>query len=208
MLLNGLNKRGIKMLFEKMKKIGIILTIAILFSVFCFSLTESIITKPEYSDFCKNEDYYVKSYTRDSENCSQFIGPNKDEIKNCSDINGRIAYSYDEYGCETEFRCETCSNEYDIARKNFEQWAFIICSIIGLVAVIVGLYIFSENTTIQSIYSGFMIGGIITIFFATIQYFSNMERFIKPIILFAEMALIIWVSLKTSNRIAKKNKKK
>ena len=59
------------------------------------------------------------------------------------------------------------------------------------------MYAKSKKEVIEWIYSGFLIGGIASIFLGTTSYFQDMGRFVKPFILLAEMALVIWIAVKT-----------
>lgn len=93
-----------------------------------------------------------------------------------------------------------CYNGYETAMKQHRMVGFIITAILGLVAVIAGMYASSKRNVIDWIYSGLLIGGIITITFGTMSYFRDMGRFVRPVILLAEMALIAWVALRTAKK--------
>jgi len=107
-------------------------------------------------------------------------------------------YTYDSNGCATDYKCNPCRKGYDEAEKKHRLITFIITSIMGLIAVLVGLYVKTNNEIYGWIFSGFLIGGIISIFFGTIIYFGDLNRFLKPIVLLAEIVLIILIVLKTT----------
>jgi len=189
-------------MFEKLKKIGIIIIIAILFSTLSFSIVDMIIEKPDYEDFCA-EDIKPFRPTERNLDCPDFEEPTDEERDDCNLRKGNIEYKYDQDGCPVSSECNTCRGLYEEAGKSYRLISFIIVSIIGVLAIIVGLYITSKNDIVEWVYSGILIGGIANIFIGTVSYFQDMGRFVKPFILLVEMALIIWVAVRT----AKKNKK-
>ncbi len=155
-------------MLEEIKKIGVVIVIAILFSMFSFSIVDVVMEKPKYSDFC-------------------------DEIK---------VRVLDEEKLDTVEQRE-CSDRFEEVAKKHRFIGFIITSIMGVLAIIVGLYATSKKDVVDWVFAGLLIGGIITISIGTMAYFRDMGRFVKPFILLAEMALIILVAVKTS---AKKKK--
>ena len=48
-------------MLEGVKKYGIIIIMAILFTLFCFSMVDVVIKEPNYNDYCVN---YNKPYLR------------------------------------------------------------------------------------------------------------------------------------------------
>ena len=67
-------------------------------------------------------------------------------------------------------------------------------------AVLVGLFARSKEEVVEWIYSGFLIGGILSIIFGTISYFGDMGRFVKPIVLIVELGLIIFIALRVGKK--------
>jgi hypothetical protein len=188
-------------MLEKIKKIGIIIIIAILFSTFSFSIVDLVIERPNYEDYCGFEGIKAQPLIRDTaKECSGFIGPTESEQKECNDQRGYIEYTYDENGCATKFSCNTCSAKYQDASDKQRLMGFIITSIIGIMAIIVGMYMKSGNEIMEWVFSGILIGGIATVFISTVSYYSKLDRFVKPIILLIEMGLIIWVAIRTSKK--------
>ena len=67
-------------------------------------------------------------------------------------------------------------------------------------AILVGLYSKGKEEVIEWIFSGILIGGILSIIFGTVSYFNDMGRFVKPIILIVELGLIILIALRTAKK--------
>lgn len=180
-----------------LRKILIIFIIAVLFSVFVFALIEAIHPSSEYSDFCKNERFPKPiSQVRDPE-CKEFIGPTEVQQEECGSTKGNIDYTYDENACPTKWSCNTCQFEYDEARKYHNFIVFIISSIFGLLAIAIGLYLpITKNPVNHWVSTGFMLGGLITLFIGTIRYFADMGRYIRPAVILIELIIVIYISYK------------
>ena len=192
-------------MFEKLKKIGIIIIMAILFTTFSFSIVDMVIEQPNYDDFCAIDAKPVRPGQKDL-TCPSFKEPTKSERDACNAKKGFMEYEYDENGCPLLSDCNTCSGEYETAGKTHRLIGFIITGIIGVLAIIAGMYLTAKNEIVEWVYSGILIGGIANIFFGTVIYFRDMGRFVKPFILLIEMALIIWVAIRTSKNVVNKKK--
>lgn len=196
------------MLLPTIKKLAVIITIAILFSVFAFSTVELINERPDYGDYCKDNGRYPVA-KMDVERCPEIDIPPAEQNA-CSEVGGNMQPIFVD-GCVSSYECNTCQVGYDEADKMHRLFGFIITSVLGLIAVIVGLYVVSKDEILQWVFSGFMIGGIISIFVGTITYFGDMNRLVRPLVMLAEIALIIFVAIKTSKRnatVSTKTKKK
>ncbi len=186
-------------MLEKTKKIGIIIVIAVLFSMFVFSLVDVVMESPEYENFCGAEEKPIRPLQKDLE-CPAFAESTSSEREDCGLRKGDIEYSYDELGCPISYECNTCRALYEDASKQHRLIGFIITSVLGLIAVIIGMYIKSKKDIVEWVFSGIIIGGIASIFIGTLEYFGDMGRFVRPFVLLAEMAMIIWVAIKTSKK--------
>tara|TARA_Y100000310_G_scaffold286452_1_gene310608 strand:- start:298 stop:852 length:555 start_codon:yes stop_codon:yes gene_type:complete len=183
-------------MLANVKKIGVVAIIAILFALLSFSIVDLVRENPEYNDYC-DEFENPRKIVSDVENCPAFNEPSNAQRDSCK---GFISYTYDGNGCATEWRCDTCRINYDQARKEHRLIGFVITSILGVLAILGGLYGKGKDEVVEWIYSGFLIGGILTVAFGTISYFGDMGRFVKPIVLIVEMALIIFIALRVGKK--------
>ncbi|MBN1377185.1 hypothetical protein JW949_02525 [Candidatus Woesearchaeota archaeon] len=87
---------------------------------------------------------------------------------------------------------EACFNEYDNVREIYNRNVFIITLIIGLSALLAGALILQS----ESVSSGIMGGGILTIIYGTLVFWGNMSKYIRFIILAFVLALLIWLGYK------------
>lgn len=191
-------------MLEKVKKFGIIIIMAILFATFCFSIADVIIERPDYNQYCPSVEKPVQQLVVKEQTCKNIAEPTENEINDCASRKGFIDYKYDSVGCAVSYSCNTCSVKYDDARKSYNLNVFIIVSIMGVIAIIAGMYAKTKIEVLEWIFSGILIGGIAAIFVATMMYFGDMSRYAKPFVLLVEMALIIWVAVRTTKNIVKK----
>ncbi len=195
---------------QTLKKYAVIITIAILFFFFSLSLSQTIVESPEYSDFC-GSNRPKPSLQPNDQMCEPYVVPDE-EWRACSEKGGRIEYEYNESGCQIDSYCEMCHAEYDTAREKHERITFLIGSVIGVIAVIAGIFYSSPTPTYMWISSGILIGGIASIFMSTARYYNYLPRFLKPVVLLIEIILVSWVAIAKytdqSNKKAKPSGKK
>jgi predicted membrane channel-forming protein YqfA (hemolysin III family) len=180
-------------MFDTVKKIGVIIAIAVLFCFFAFSVVEVITPNPEYQDYCKNEFYPMDTKAL---NCSGVSASNQ-QITECQAQNGLMTPVYDSKGCPEAYVCNTCQLAYDEAHREFRLTGFIVMGIMGVLAILSGLYFKPSSQVLEWIMSGFLIGGVISVFIGTAMYFSDINRFARPIVLLLEIGLIVLIAIKT-----------
>ena len=176
------------------RRIIVIFVIAILFAIFVQVAIEAFYPSPKYQDYCKEQAQPREIPYKDPQSCPELTIP---EDFKCASEKGGIQYKYDLKGCPTEIYCETCNILFDNAQQKYNLMIFIISAVAGLIALIVGLYLPQHKNPINEwIGSGFLLGGILTIFVGTIRYFGQMGRYIRPIVILFELILIIYLAYK------------
>jgi hypothetical protein len=190
-------------MLENVKKYGIIIVMAILLAAFCFSVADVIVQRPEYNQICPSSEKPIPAGSKEQA-CVAIKEPTQDDEMRCSEQKGYIEYKYSSLGCPTSFSCNTCQAKYDEITKNYDMIIFTIVSILGVISIIAGMYVVSRKEVVEWVFSGILIGGIAAIFIATMMYLWDMNRYAKPLVLLVEMALIIWVAIKTTSMIVRK----
>ena len=186
------------------RKIAIVIVIAILFSILVQATIEAIYPSPRYEDFCKG--MYDRpapvAAVKEAKECPDtYVPPSQEEIDACDGKEGFPDYNYDEYGCPTKYTCNTCQKELDDSMKGYNLIVFIISSILGLIAIFAGVYLPTHKNALNEwVGTGFMLGGIISVFIGTARYYSDMARIVRPIILLIELIIIIWLAYKKLNK--------
>lgn len=186
------------MLFN-VKKYGIIIIIAILLSLFAFSIVDLIEERPNYEDYC-GSDIFPRKIVSDATNCPAINEPGELEERDCDNIEGDIEYTYNANGCAVSYECNTCRSGFEEASRGHRLLGFIVTSVLGVIAILIGLYSKGKEEVAEWIFSGILIGGILSVIFGTMSYFSDMGRFVKPIVLIVEFALIVLIALKTAGK--------
>lgn len=178
-----------------LKKILIIFVVAILFSIFVFTLIDAVYPNPEYSDYCKEKFPLVKPIG-ERVNC-EGIDVSPADWESCDNRDGTILYNYDSEGCATSYECSLCRVDYDEARSKHAFVMFIVSAIFGILAIVGGVWLPNEKNPLNEwVGTGFMFGGLITIFFGTAVYFGDLHRVWRPIVILVELLLVLWLAYK------------
>ena len=177
--------------------------IAILLPLFLGLFVDALYSEPKYEDYCKDRAYpYVSE--KMGANCSYNYGPGYDQ---CMQDGGIARFNYDDKGCGTFKECDMCNKDYDKAINMYNRNIFFILAPLGLIMIIAGLYL-----TVDYLGAGLMFGGLITLFYATIRYFSNMSKMLRAFIILVELLIIMWIGYKKitkeSGKSSKGSKKK
>lgn len=147
------------------RKLIVAIVVAILFTIFVNTAIEAIYPQPQYNDYCEDR-YMIKPY----ENMSP------DEI------------------FQNDKAMQECNDLYQTEMDKYNLVVFIISAVTGLIAIIVGMYIPTTSATGMAIASGFLLGGLFTLFFGTMRGWQGIGKIIRPIIMLIELAVIIWVA--------------
>lgn len=176
------------------KKLAIVLGIAALLPLFLALLMEAVYPAPEYNKYCNDTNYYTKPIPAGvpKTNCTEFY--NTPQAIECSNQGGNPLTKYDDNGCPVFDRCDLCSKQYNDAMQAYNDGSFkifLILAILGLITVIIGIYL-----PVDYIGAGLMFGGMITMFYATIRYFSNLSKIMRALVIFIELLIIMWIAYK------------
>ncbi|MEK6907348.1 MAG: hypothetical protein AABW45_02375 [Nanoarchaeota archaeon] len=85
---------------------------------------------------------------------------------------------------------QKCYEEFQKVDNVYRRNAFIILTIIGVLVIVIGLLV----KNINSLSFGLMIGGLVTILMGIVKYWSQMNEYLRFIILGVLLAILIWVS--------------
>lgn len=182
-----------------LRRVAIIFVIAILYAIFVNAFISAIYPEPRYEDFCKQRFYPEKPYPAaiERKDCPKYKEPTQDELDKCADEKGFPEYRYDAYGCPTEYKgCNYCQRDFDAANQKYNLYFFIFSSILAVVAIGIGLVLPTHNSLNEWIATGFILGGLVTLFFGTFRYYQYLGRYVKPIVILVELLIVIFLSYK------------
>lgn len=183
-----------------LRKVIVVFIIAILTAVLAHAITVAIMPSPQYEDFCSQ--YYPKAdpaapygYKEHQQN---FTCPVFDDTQSaaCTRERGMADYKYDQYGCPISMTCNYCNRDLQAAQKKFNFIMFITDSIVALIAIFIALSLPAKKDVSNWIGTGLMFGGLISLFAGTVVYYSDLDRFVRPIVIFAELVLVIYLAYK------------
>lgn len=186
------------------RKIIIIFVVAILFAVLVFSVIEAVYPQPKYEEFCR-ESFFSSPVpiVKEPTDCV-LINISEQEQKDCEEKHGNIEYKYDSRGCATNYTCNTCNYEFNNAQDEHNRYVFYISAFLALIAISIGLYLpAQENTLNEWMGTGFMLGGAFALFFGTATSFISLDRIVRPIVIFLELVLVIYVSYRKIGNLRK-----
>ncbi len=191
-----------------LKKLAMILGIAILMPLFIALFVDALYTEPQYDKYCPNN---YKTYpTKIDPNCT-YTQTQLDT--QCYNDGGMVDYNYTNNGCQVFDKCNYCNKDFNDAQQLYNRNIFFVLMPLGLIIVILGIYL-----TIDYLGAGLMFAGLITMFYATMRYFGDMSKMLRALVILIELLIIMWIGYKKigydknesneNNNNTKKNKSK
>ncbi len=171
----------------ELKKISITLAIAVLFTAFILVAVDAFYPRPKYEDFC-SRDMGPRPLSNEEAKCDY---SQTQEEYDCVNGNGLPKYKYDSNGCRVFDKCDYCNKKFEQASSKYENALFLILAPLGAIAILLGV-----SYKIDFIGSGFMFSGIILMFLGTVQNFDSLNKFLKVIVIFMELLLVLFIAYK------------
>ena len=169
----------------KVVKISIIVAIVIVMNMF-FNYAVSLVYKePVYNDFFARSQIVEVINTK--EKCISVGGQWNENLK-----------SVESGKTEIEGYCnENYTNQlnYENARKIYDKNVFITLTILGIVSLILGGFIVAPVLAVA-----FSWGGVLSLFIASVRYWSQADNLIKVIILGLALGILVWLAIKKFNK--------
>jgi hypothetical protein len=191
-----------------LRRIAIIFVIMVLFAILVNAIIGAMYVSPQYDDFCKDRFYPEpqKLVPSEMKSCPTYDDvPSQEELNTCSDDKGYPEYTYDLNGCVSEFSgCNYCQRDFNLAMENYNFIYFVLSSILAIIGIAIGLLLPTKHSLNEWIATGFMLGGLVALFFGTFTYYQFMGRFLKPIIILLELIIVIYLSYRTLRHEMKK----
>ena len=175
------------------KQIALATGIAILSALFIILLVDAFYESPKYENFCDTFREFPKQidYATNRSTCPDPYFKYRKEIYQCQRDKGFPEFDYDEKGCQTFNRCNFCEREFRQVEKKYNRNIFLIMAPLGITLILFGVFY-----KIAFLGSGFMFGGIIVLAYGTIRFFPDMNRYIRVIVIFIELVLLLLIGIK------------
>ena len=193
---------------SKFKHILLAIAIAIVFVFFVGFGIATFYKTPQYEDFCgereKFQEVTTKQQCEDSNGKwnsrevarpitgiepNQLLCTKTSEKDDAVTLNCQTQEQIENQGfCDRDFYCR---QEYDDVREVYNRNVFIAATGIGIIALIVGFAL-----GMASVSSGLMGGGILSIIYGTIRFWSDLPDYGRFIILGITLVILIWLGYK------------
>ena len=194
-----------------LRRVAIIFVIAILYAIFVNAFIAAFYPAPKYEDYCKARFYAEKPVPGavGKKECAPYQEPSQQALDKCAEQKGFPEYTYDAYGCVIGYKgCNFCQRDFDAANQKYNLIFFIFSSVLAIVAIAIGLLLPPTNSLNEWIATGFILGGLITLFFGTFRYYEYLGRYLKPAVILAELLIVVYLSYKKLRDIKGTSKRK
>lgn len=188
----------------KIKEILLGVSIAIIFVFFVVYSIKAVYKEPKSEDFCKNGFFIDTVFTYHSdippyqmlekakvEKCAKNEMEYNKFRRNCADNNEDSIYVYDENGCIIGKECTSCKSDFSNATNLYFRNVFIASGIIGILVILIGLFLH-----LPSVSTGLFGGGVLTLIYGTVTYWSELADWARVIILGTALAIMIYMGYK------------
>ena len=194
----------------KIKETILGIAIAVIFVFFVAFGIKAFYKEPKYEDFCKpgvpidfvsgKGGYYGSGYVepypariKDPEQsvCAKTNLDYDKFRKACAEKNTDVIYQYDDKGCQVAKECTSCNVDYNKGRNIYFRNVFIISGIVGIIAIIIGAVL-----QLTSVSAGLFGGGVLTIIYGAITYWSELADWARFIILGIALVVLIFLGYK------------
>ena len=122
--------------------------------------------------------------------------PTDEEAVTCMKEKGMMKYKYDAYGCIEKYNCDYCSKPYVADKQWYHFNIFWLSALFALAAIVIGIALPQKNPINEWIGFGLMLGGLITLFVGTGRTLGELHKVWRPLIILAELILVIYLSYK------------
>lgn len=206
---------------SKTKQVLLAIAIAVIFAFFVGYGINTFYEEPRYDDFCEGYRFNTFETSQECEDaggswieypdekipmtntmtCSKISETENNITLSCNAIQREDRNGWCEY-------TPRCQEEYNNSRENYNRNVFIISLIIGLI----GLGIGAAFLTVESVGSGLMGGGVLTIIYGIIRYWGDASDTLRFILLGIVLAVLVGMGYTVLNpkktKIFEKSKKK
>ncbi len=175
----------------KIKEIILALAIVIVLNLFFNYGVFTFYPEPKFENFCSVE-LTQKVYTEKA-SCEAVGG--KWYESNQVNYDGQIVPMKPQPQTGETSWCDStakCRESYESARDVYNRNVFIALVILGLISLGLGFLVISA----APVANGFLGGGLLSLIVGTIRYWSDMNDYLRFIVLGVALAILIWLGYK------------
>ncbi len=140
---------------------------------------------PDYNQFCPQQQVTITPDNQDK--CVAVGGAWTENVAPMKPV--AVGETVARGWCDPNF---TCQKKYQTALELYNRNVFIILVLAGLASLVIGFFI----SNISAVSLGLSLGGVLSFIIGTIRYWSNMDDYLRVIILGLALAALIWLGVK------------
>ncbi|MDP3764479.1 MAG: hypothetical protein Q8Q95_02555 [bacterium] len=175
----------------KIKEIILALAIVVVLNLFFNYGVFTFYKEPKFENFCSVE-LTQKVYTEKA-SCEAVGGQWYES--NQVNYDGRVMFVKPQPQSGETSWCDStakCKESYDTVRDVYNRNVFIVLVILGLISLGLGFLVINAS----AVANGFLGGGLLSLVVGTIRYWSDMNEYLRFIVLGLALAMLIWLGYK------------
>ncbi|MBI4016555.1 MAG: hypothetical protein HY363_02570 [Candidatus Aenigmarchaeota archaeon] len=165
---------------KKYQQVILSVAIAIVLVAFVMYGVSVFYEQPVYDKYCRQE-LQIKGY-ESQEECEKIGGLWNSRAEQCPAELAKCPRGW----CDPHY---TCRQQYDDVRKVYERNVFLMVSVLGLGALVLGLAL-----KLAAVSAGISIGGVVLIAFAIIRYWSEFGKYVRLLLLALLLVALIFIA--------------
>jgi len=174
-------------------KWALILGIIIVLNLFFAYVIKLFYDRPLYTDFCKEKQVMIIPETQ--EECVAVGGQWTEDRYIQRDLPSPGEISVPVIETERKGYCDpdyTCRKLYEEAEKLYERNVFVVWVILGVLLILGSFFLAGY----EAVSLGLSLGGVLSLVIGTVQFWSNMDDYLRVIVLGIALAALIWMGIK------------
>jgi len=174
-------------------KWALILGIIIVLNLFFAYAIKLFYDRPLYTDFCEEKQVMVIPETQ--EECVAVGGQWTEDKYIQRDLPAPGKVSIPVIETERKGYCDsdyTCRKQYEEATKLYERNVFVVWVVLGVMLILGSFFLAGY----EAVSLGLSLGGVLSLIIGTVQFWSNMDDYLRVIVLGIALAALIWMGIK------------
>lgn len=186
------------------RKYGIAVAVAILSAILIYSIADAVAPQVDYDRCYERAPFYADPVKAQQTNCTN-AEPDAAAETACRDAGNTYEARYGANGCVSEYVCSDCYRLQEEAREQRNAVIFYIAVGLGLLVVVAG-FMLPLGTVHEWVGLGLILGGVVSMFIGTVQYWGDLARWLRPIVIALELAVLLAIVYKRMSGVGNASK--
>ncbi len=173
------------------RKFGIAIAVAILTAILIYSIADAIAPPVDFTNCYDAVQKGPDPVKAKQTNCTDAV---LDEAVQKACVDQKYSYEviYGSNGCIEKYNCNQCYKQQQDAQERHSMIIFYTAIVLGLIAIVIG-FLLPLGSIHEWVGLGFIIGGVLGLFIGTVQYWNELSRLIRPLVIFAELLVVLFI---------------